>query len=166
LTSRYELGPDRLGGREIIPEQTDTGRRMTGTSEFVLRVHKDNLGVLLRRKLDYAYPDQRAEVFVADVAPGSTFARAGVWYLAGSNTCLYSNPWGELDPAFHVVQTSNRRFREDEFMIPRALTQGRSELRIRIVFTPTKRPLLPGAPPPEQAWSEFRYSAYSWVLPR
>ena len=37
-----------------------------GTSEFTLKLEARNLGVLLRRKLDYAFPNQRAEVFVAD----------------------------------------------------------------------------------------------------
>ncbi|MGH8245398.1 MAG: hypothetical protein ACREUU_03090 [Gammaproteobacteria bacterium] len=50
---------------------------------------------------------------------------AGIWYLAGSNTCVYSNPRGELGNTQHVVQTSNLRFRDDEFLIPRALTRGR-----------------------------------------
>ena len=50
---------------------------------------------------------------------------AGVWYLAGSNTCVYSNPKEELGATQHVVQTSNRRFRDDEFLVPRELTAGR-----------------------------------------
>lgn len=129
-----------------------------------------NLGVLLRRKLDYSYPNQRAEVEVADASYGQqgeslTWGRAGIWYLAGSNTCVYSDPKGELGATLHNVQTSNRRFRDDEFLIARDLTEGRSAIRVRVRFLPVKRPLFPGHPVPELAWSEMRYTAYSYVLP-
>jgi hypothetical protein len=53
---------------------------------------------------------------------------------------------------------SNRRFRDDEFLIPRDRTQGQSAIRVRVRFTPVKRPLFPGHPPPELAWSEIRYT--------
>jgi hypothetical protein len=35
------------------------------------------------------------------------------------------------------------RFRDDEFPIPRKLTQGQSAIRVRIEFAPEKIPLLP-----------------------
>ena len=67
----------------------------------------------LRRKLDYQFPNQRAEVFVADAGSKSPrWRKAGVWYLAGGNTCVYSNPKPELGATEHHVQTSNRRFRD------------------------------------------------------
>lgn len=141
-----------------------------GTSEFTLKLEPRNLGVLLRRKLDYAFPNQRALVFVADATQSNEgeprWQRAGVWYLAGSNTCMYSNPREELGATQHQVQTSNRRFRDDEFLVPRELTEGRSAIRVRIQFTPVKRPLFPGHPLPELAWSEIRYSAYCFVIPQ
>ncbi len=170
ISSRYEWGVDTLAGKEIYPPLTDRGRYTTGTSEFTLKLGAQNLGVLLRRKLDYSFPNQRAEVYVADAKPGSVhmttpWTRAGVWYLAGSNTCVYSNPKDELGATQHIVETSNRRFRDDEFLIPRRLTEGRSAVRVRIHFTPVKTPLFPGAPLPPLAWSELRYSAYCFVLP-
>src|SRR5207248_4583815 len=115
--------------------------------------------------LDYGYPNQRAEVYVADAAePDSPrWQPAGVWYLAGSNTCVYSNPPDELGAAQHLVETSNRRFRDDEFLLPRALTRGRAAIRVRIVFTPVRLPLFPGRPLPPLAWSEIRYTAYCYV---
>ena len=119
---------------------------------------------MLRRKLDYQFPDQRAEVSVADAQAGE-FKPAGVWYLAGSNTCVFSRPKGELDPAVHTVQTSNRRFRDDEFLLPRDLTQGRSAIRVRVKFAPVNRPLFPGHPLAERAWSEIKYTAYCFVVP-
>jgi hypothetical protein len=168
ITSRYELGVDHVSGpgsQEIFAAETDHGRRTSGTSEFTLRLDPGNLGVLLRRKLDYSLPNQRAEVFIAAV-DGRDWAPAGIWYLAGGNACVYSNPREELGAAQHVVQTSNRRFRDDEFLVPLALTSGRTSIRVRVRFTPVAIPLFPGYPLGELAWSEIRYDAYCFVMPR
>jgi len=160
------------GANEIVvyPPHSDTGRKTRGTSEFTLKLEPNNLGVMLRRKLDYAFPNQRAEVFVADASKASLteadWKPAGVWYLAGANTCVYSDPKGELGETQHNVQTSNRRFRDDEFLIARELTQGRSAIRVRVKFTAVNRPLFPDHPVPEFAWSEIRYDAYCFVLPQ
>jgi hypothetical protein len=170
VTSRYEWGVDRIKSGEVFPAHTDRGRTTKGASEFTLKLDPKNLGVLLRRKLDYSYPNQRAEVAVADASSGQNGAslkweKAGAWYLAGSNTCVYSDPKGELGATLHIVQTSNRRFRDDEFLVPRDLTVGRSAIRVRVRFTPVKRPLFPGHPIPDLAWSEMRYTAYCYVVP-
>jgi hypothetical protein len=166
LTSRFDgLGVDHVGTVPVIPEVTERGRHMTGTTQMRLAIRPDNVGVLLRRRLDYAYPDQRAEVEVADDRDDAPFVRAGTWYLAGSTSCVYSNPPGETDAAVHTVETSTRRLRDDEFLIASALTRGKSALRVRITFQPLARPLYPGAPPAAQAWSELQYWAYSYVMP-
>lgn len=165
IVSRYEWGVDTFNGKEVYPPRQDTGRTTKGTSEFRLHLRPDNLGVLLRRKLDYAYPDQRAEVYIAD-SPKSQWKDAGVWYLAGSNTVVYSNPKGELGATQHVVETSNRRFRDDEFLIPRDLTRGKKAIWVRVKFIPVNRPLYPGYPLGERAWSEIGYTAYCFVLPK
>lgn len=165
LTSRYEWGVDQLSGQEVYPATTDTGRTTTGPSEFTLELDPANFGVLLRRKLDYGLEDQRAEVWIADGQGTPTFERAGIWYLAGSNRCIYSNPPGELDAPTPVIEISDRRFRDDEFLIPRFLTEGHARIRVRIVPSPLRRPLYPGAIPDVSAWSEIRYSAYVWKLP-
>ena len=111
--------------------------------------------------------------YVANAGGGRTgdaleWKRAGVWYLAGSNTCVYSNPprGEELGATTHIIQTSNRRFRDDEFLVARALTEGRSAVRVRVKFTPVKRPLFPGHPIPRLAWSELRYDVYCYVMPK
>jgi hypothetical protein len=148
---------------EVYPAHTDRGRKTTGTSDFTLKLDPQNLGVMLRRKLDYQYSNQRAEVFVAD-ENGADWKPAGIWYLAGSNTCVYSNPKGELGATEHNAQTSNRRFRDDEFLVPRDLTEGRSAIRVRVKFTPTNIPLFASHPLDEQAWTELRYDAYCFVL--
>jgi hypothetical protein len=168
ITSRYEWGVDTLNGKEIHPAHPDVGRKTKGVSEFSLKLTPNNFGVLLRRKLDYEFPNQRAEVFVAEVRKGiaaAAFKPAGIWYLAGGNTCVYSNPKEELGPPQHLVQTSNRRFRDDEFLLPLKLTQGRSEIRVRIKFTPVSIPWFPGEPLQELAWSELSYAAYCFVMP-
>lgn len=168
ITSRYEWGVDNLNGKEIYPATSDSARKTKGVSEFNLKLVPENFGVLLRRKLDYQYPNQRAEVLVAKLKNGrivGPFEPAGLWYLAGGNTCVYSNPRDELGPAQHIVQTSNRRFRDDEFLLPRQLTRGREAIRVRIKFTPVKIPLYPGQELPELAWTEFRYEAYCFVMP-
>jgi len=169
ITSRYELGVDHVAGpgsREVLPAETDYGRKTTGASEFTLKLDRENLGVLLRRKLDYGFPNQRAEVYVAaDDGGPPNWMSAGLWYLAGSNMCVYSNPEGELGATQHVVQTSNRRFRDDEFLLPRNLTAGRTSIRVKVTFTPIWIPLFPGYPLPDMAWSEIRYDAYCFMMP-
>ncbi|MCI0537987.1 MAG: DUF2961 domain-containing protein [Verrucomicrobiales bacterium] len=199
ITSRYERGPDLYltgaGGRVVYPVEfrsltqpdlpdaggasvvvafpahKDTGRKTTNSSEFTLKIEPKNFGVMLRRKLDYQFPNQRAKVFIADASdPRKTFADSdwkpgGIWYLAGANTYIYSDPRGELGDTQHNVQSSNRRFRDDEFLVPRDLTEGRSAIRVRVEFTPVERQLFPGHPLPELAWSELHYDAYCFVMP-
>jgi hypothetical protein len=64
------------------------------------------------------------------------------------------------------VITSNRRWREEEFLIPRRLTRGHKRLAIRIEHVPDDRELYPGHPFPEpNAWSESRYYAFCYRLP-
>jgi hypothetical protein len=163
VTSRYEWGPDTIAGQQIYPATTDTGRTTRGSSEFTIRIDPANRGVLLRRKLDYAFPNQRAQVFIAD---GPKWRSAGIWYLAGANTDVFADAGGrELGSPGHTVQTSNRRFRDDEFLLPRTLTSGRDTIRLRVVFQPTAIPLYPGASLSPLAWSEMRYTAYSFVIP-
>lgn len=165
LTSRYDLGIDRVGFRDVYPARTDTGRYTSGTSELTLAIDPNNVGVMLRRKLDYGFADQRAEVFVAKDEPGAPFQPAGVWSTAGSNRCVYSNPPGELDGPIHQLQESNRRWREEEFLLPPELTVGLSKIRLRFRYVPDAKPLLPGEKAPPSAWSEYRYWAYSYVMP-
>lgn len=172
IFSRYEWGVDHFKDKEIFPAQMDYGRKTTGMSEFTLKIAPDNVGVMLRRKLDYAFPNQRAEVFIADASKGQSIQAedwqpAGAWYTAGSNTHVHSHPReeGELGATQHNVRVSNRRFRDDEFLLPKALTQGRSAIRVRIRFTPIERPLFPGHPLAELAWSEIRYDTYCYVVP-
>jgi hypothetical protein len=100
----------------------DTGRAHTGFSEFVMAINPANKGVVLRRRFDYSVGNQNADVYVDG-------ARAGAWYCAGRNSA---------------------RWRDDDFMIPAALTKGKNQITIRVVFVSS-----------ESDWNEFTYTAYS-----
>jgi hypothetical protein len=182
LTTRHELGVDHVtlegGGRmQVYPPIADDGRRTATASEFTVTVRPDNLGLLLRRRLDLAYPDQRARVLVAEADdPRAEWREAGVWYTAGGNTVVYADPRAipseqrtvhdEIAPPARVLETSNRRWRDDEFMIPRALTEGRDRVRIRLEHLPLREaPVVAGLADPERAWTEYRYWIYSFVMP-
>jgi hypothetical protein len=165
LTSRYEWGVDHVGAAETYPATTDTGRHTTGTSEFTIALTPKNYGVLLRRKLDYLYPDQRAVVSVADDRDGAPWVVASTWYVAGGSTVLYANAWSETGTDPGTVESSPHRWRDDELLLPRQLTEGRTSVRVRVAFAPANQPLRPGDTPATQAWSEYRYTAYCWVLP-
>jgi D-arabinan exo alpha-(1,3)/(1,5)-arabinofuranosidase (non-reducing end) len=182
LESRHEIGVDKLprpGSNTpwpIFPTLSDFGRRTKTHSEFTLKIRPDAAGVMLRRRLDLAYPNQKAIVYVADAdAAEPEWKEAGVWYTAGGNTVVFGDPrvvpekqrtqHVELMPPVHVVQTSNRRWRDDEFLLPPALTRGRNKIRVRCKFVPVGEPLFPGHPPQEEAWTEFHYWAYCFVMP-
>src|SRR5256885_14066012 len=71
-------------------------------------------------------------------------------YTTLFRSCVYSTPPGELDAPIPVIETSNRRLRSDEFLIRRELTQGRSAIRLRVVFAPEPHAILPGEPRSEE----------------
>jgi hypothetical protein len=181
LSSRHELGADRVPlesgqQKQLYPPITDDGRRTTGATEFTLQLDANNLGVLLRRRLDLAYHDQKARVLVAADSGGErVWKKAGIWYTAGGNTVVFGDPRArpdsaqtmplEIAPPVHQVETSNRRWRDDEFMIPRDLTEGRDQIRVRVEHIPVEKPLFSGHPLPKEAWTEYRYWAYNFVMP-
>ena len=102
-----------------------------------------------------------------DDTSDARFVSAGIGCTAGSNRIIFSNPAQELGALTPVIEESNRRWRDDEFLISRALPRGLSRIRVRFQVAPTGNVLLPGdVPPRPSAWSEVRYSAYSWSLPK
>jgi len=168
LTSRYEWGPDHHGARMHFPAEQDYVRVMKGTSQFKMKLDPNNLGVMLRRKFDYLYPNQCAKVWVRPDKPDAVWTYVGRWYTAGSNTCVYSYPRseGELGRTQHTVITGNRRWREEEFLIPRHLTEGLKRLEIKIQHVADTKALFPGKSfPAESAWSESRYWMYCYKMP-
>jgi hypothetical protein len=186
LVSRYEWGPDHdiagwsnphdsrdnsYGARMHYPAELDSVRIMRGTSRFTVDILPDNIGIMLRRKFDYRYPNQHARVYVKPVTQ-EEWQYAGEWYTAGSNTCVYSRPKGasfterEFAPTEHHIITGNRRWREEEFLIAQGLTEGHDKLQIKIEFVKNNKQLFPGKPfPVESAWSEARYWVYCYRMP-
>jgi len=179
LVSRYELGPDGEGmerGRPpgfeptqmYYPAEEDQVRVMTGESRFEVNVDPANLGVMLRRKFDYQYPNQHAQVWVRPAGTTEPWNFTGDWYTAGSNTCVHSFPYRqELGETEHNVVTSNRRWREEEFLIARKFTTGKKRLEIKLVHVPNDTPLYPGHPfPVRSAWSAARYQVFCYRMPQ
>lgn len=182
LASRFEVGVDHITladkrRAEVVPTLADEGRRTRGTSEMVFAINAHNKGVMLRRRLDLQYPNQRARVFVAaadDKEP--KWEPAGIWYSAGSNTPVFGDPreLPEAERTGHVEvaapasipRPSNRRWRDDEFLLPVELTRNRDRIRVKFEFDPVGKPLFPGHELAEEAWTEYRYWAYSFVVPR
>ena len=187
LSSRYEWGPDsdvssnfvrkegeskNLGALQYFPAESDSVRIMRGTSTMEVKLDPTNLGVLLRRKFDYQYPNQQARVWVKNAEKEEEWQLAGIWYTAGSNTYYHSYPKGraftesELLPSKPEVISSNRRWREEEFLIGSHLTAGISKLAVSIEWISDRKPLLPDHPfPAPSAWSEGRYWVYCYQLP-
>lgn len=184
LSSRYEWGPDtdeasnfvnreeNISARQYFPPESDSVRIMRGISTFTVELDPENLGVMLRRKFDYLYPNQTARISVRNAETAGEWQEAGTWYTAGSNTCYHSYPKGraftesELLPTNPEVVTSNRRWREEEFLIGHHLTEGISKLAVKVEWVPVDKPLWPGRDfPADSAWSEGRYWVYCYQKP-
>jgi len=86
---------------------TDTGRGYRGHSQFTLAITPGNQGVDLRRRYDAGIAGQKARVYVNGTL-------AGTWYVAGANPY---HRWGDTD-----------------FLIPAALTTGKSSITVRIQY--------------------------------
>ena len=139
----------------------------SGQSSFELQIAAENKGVMLRRTLDLAFANQRARVYVHSCATAGEWVDAGVWFTAGSNTVVFSDPRNETGApsAAEVVQTSNRRFRQEEFLLAAGLTTGCSSVSMRMAFEMVNTPLFPGRPFDQHGWSELGYEAYSYMVP-
>ena len=84
-----------------------------------------------------------------------------MWYQAGATTYIHCRA-----PGPETIEQSECRFRDDEFLLSRDLTKGKSQLRIKVRYVPVDRPLIPGRALGERAWSEISYSAYTYVMPK
>ena len=62
--------------------------------------------------------------------------------------------------------TSNRRFRDDEFLIGRQWTKGKERILLKFEYVPVDRPLFPGHRLAEGGWTELLYSVYCFLPPR
>jgi hypothetical protein len=162
----------RYIGSEVFPAHLETGRYTRGTSEFLVHLEPDNHGAILRRTIDFSFPNQKAEVYIADASndfnpENPEWEYVGIWYTPGSNTYVHSPPDGELGERKYEIKTSNRLFRDEEFLIPARLTQNRSAIRVKVKHVPENRNLYPGYPyPKKSAWTELRYEVFSYIMPR
>jgi hypothetical protein len=99
---------------------------MIGNTRFTMAINPTNKGVKLRRRMDYSVMNQKAEIYVNGT-------HVGAWYDAGQNTTL--------------------SWRDSDFEIPAAYTQGQNSLNIEIVYVYTGG----------TAWTEYDYWAYSYL---
>jgi len=131
LTASYEY----LVHNPLI---TATGTAMQAETSFTLALNPHNIGVFLRRTLDYCVPDQRANIFIDNHF-------AGTWYSAGASHSI-------------DIDGHRRCWRDEEFPLPASLTEGKRSVTVRIAFVPT-------TDPQNASWTAFRYQMYSFVLP-
>ncbi|MDQ0058757.1 glycoside hydrolase family 172 protein [Paenibacillus harenae] len=103
----------------------DDGRAHTGSSEFTMALESDNEGALLRRKFDQSVENQAADIYVDEML-------VWTWHKAGSNG---SHSW-----------------RDEDFFIPAVYTEGKTSIRIRVVYTGNS-----------SGWNEYRYNLFSLV---
>ena len=165
ISSRYEWGVDTLERQGNLSRASRTGAaRPRAPRSFAAASPRQSrsaappqAGLLVSRSASRSYIADKAE---------SEWKFAGIWYLAGSNTVCLLESEGGTGATEHNVETSNRRFRDDEFLVSRDLTRGRKAIWVRIKFTPVNRPLFPGYPIGDRAWSEIRYTAYCFITPK
>jgi len=112
------------------------GMSFTGASEFRVPV-STNAGVVLRRLVDRGPGRQKASVCVDG-------AFAGTWYDADCNF-LKARKWNQ-----DIYEDVNQRWNQSEFLLPRGLTAGKTNLLIRIERDAD------GA----DEWNEYRYEVY------
>ncbi len=142
LTSTYEGDHDDV-------EFSDDGNSIEpgGSSTFKVNIDERNIGVKLRRRLDYSKLNQKAKVMVDG-------EEAGIWFTVGNN--------------------EHHSMREDEFLIPTALTKGKKEIRVSIEPMPSSGDQMKdGQQPnpenntymerktiPEGPWTELHYGVH------
>ena len=120
------------------PLTTATGTTSAGTASFTMQLNPRNVGAFLRRTFDDCIANQRANVYLDGVF-------AGTWYDAGA-----SNGAG--------IDGHRRCWRDEDFPLPASLTAGKTSVNVRVAFVPTSDPR-------NSAWTAFRYSMFSFVLP-
>jgi hypothetical protein len=126
-TAPYEVD---LDGMHNVDEGNWLG--MEGSCQFTMKIDPSNSGLLLRRRINYGVPQQKAMVYVDGQA-------AGAWFEPGSNTTD-----GSRNVEYPV-------FRDSEFMIAASLSKGKTELTINITNAST-----------ESEWTEYYYKVLSF----
>jgi Protein of unknown function (DUF2961) len=125
LRAAYEYLP-------YAPLTTGAVVQTTGTATFTMKVSSGNVGAFVRRTFDSCIASQRATVWV-----DGTFA--GTWYNPGAS------PGTGYDG-------HDRCWRDDDFVLPPGLTQGKSSVTIRLT-----------AATASTDWTASDYKLYSFV---
>ena len=94
------------GDDDGTPSQDD-GRSHGGYSQFSASINSTNVGVVLRRRMDYSVGNQKAAVYV----DGSL---VGYWYDAGNN--------------------AGKSWRDSDFLIPSSFTYGKTSISIKLTY--------------------------------
>lgn len=118
-----------------LPQETYNGVHLGagGTSSFSVAIDKKNNGVLLRRRINYGYPNQMASVTI-DGQP------AGIWYEPGSNA--------------HdgTVIADYFMWRDSEFLVPPDLTRGKERITVQLTNLSATSP-----------WTEYDFRVVSML---
>jgi hypothetical protein len=125
LRAAYEYLPH-------APLITGAVAQTRGTATFVMKLSSGNVGAFVRRTFDSCVANQRATVLV-----DGTFA--GTWYNPGAS------PGTGYDG-------HDRCWRDDDFVLPPALTRGKSSVTIQLTATNAST-----------VWTASDYKLYSFV---
>ncbi len=101
----------------------DAGHWSNGESTFTVNINPDNDGVRLRKRINQLAYHQAVEVFVDDQS-------AGVWFEQGSQYHVLQEKQMKVDRYSSDWKDINNRFRDTEFEIPVAQTQGKTSLKL------------------------------------
>jgi len=114
----------------------DAGYWSNGESSFKVDVDPDNDGVRLRKRINQLLYHQALDVFVDDQPAGRWFEQGSQYQILQEKQMKvegYSSDWKDI----------NKRFRDTEFEISAALTQGKSSLNIRLKTIGSKAAIHP-----------------------
>ena len=124
--SKHRLQKDQAAYEGNFTELfEDAGHWSNGTSTFTVNIDPDNDGVRLRKRINQLLYHQAVEVFVDDKP-------AGLWFEQGSQYQVLQEKQMKVEGYSSDWKDINKRFRDTEFEIPAALTQGKSSLNLKL----------------------------------
>lgn len=110
LTSAYDGYEQKIDYDTL----TDAGRAHCGSSQFVMKLHPENAGARLRKRLNRTGNGvQTVKVFVDD-------REVGIWHFVQSSYAPVTQSWVESD-----------------FEIPASFTQNKSSVKVRLEYVPS-----------------------------
>ena len=186
VESRHEVGVDQVPtmtdgetNGDCSPRSPTTAGARRRTPNSCSDSTRMRVGVMLRRRLDLAVSQPEGQHLrgrrggrEAGVGKGRHLVHGRRQHgrlrrsADGHSRARDSTQQVELHAAGTSPQTSNRRWREDEFLLPpQADARAATRFASAANSCPSANPLFPGHPPQEEAWTEFRYWAYCFVMP-